>query len=136
MKKRLLIRGLGLLLLFNAKYKRRIKSIKMTSSKSSRNSQLKASSRIDGRNCPSIGKASPQCSIAHDWAVEKSKGWASEARNEKMGAEWRGLGAWPLRNRYGWHPGLSHWPNPTSLGVLPLQRRELPGEVVMISNAP
>ncbi len=60
------------------------------------NSQLKviAHELMDGIGPRLVG--SPGMKKAHDWAVEKYKGWGISARNEKWG-EWRG-----------WERGITH----------------------------
>ena len=60
------------------------------------NSQLEqiAHELMDGIGPRLVG--TPQMKKAHDWAVEKYKGWGIEARNEQWG-EWRG-----------WERGITH----------------------------
>jgi hypothetical protein len=95
MKKRYLL-GLGLLLLFNTKVQAQDQVINDIIKEARENSQLKAIGHelMDGIGPRLVG--SPQMQQAHDWAVEKYKGWGIEARNEKWG-EWRG-----------WERGITH----------------------------
>jgi carboxypeptidase Q len=95
MKKSYLL-GLGLLLLFNTKVQAQDQVINDIIKEARENSQLKAIGHelMDGIGPRLVG--SPQMQQAHDWAVEKYKGWGIEARNEKWG-EWRG-----------WERGITH----------------------------
>jgi carboxypeptidase Q len=95
MKKSYLL-GLGLVLLFNTKVQAQDQVINDIIKEARENSQLKAIGHelMDGIGPRLVG--SPQMQQAHDWAVEKYKGWGIEARNEKWG-EWRG-----------WERGITH----------------------------
>ena len=95
MKKRYLL-GLGLLLLFNVKVQAQDQAINDIIKEARENSQLKVLGHelMDGIGPRLVG--SPQMQKAHDWAVEKYKGWGIEARNEQWG-EWRG-----------WERGITH----------------------------
>ncbi len=95
MKKSYLL-GLGLLLLFNTRVQAQDQVINDIIKEARENSQLKAIGHevMDGIGPRLVG--SPQMLQAHNWAVEKYKGWGIEARNEKWG-EWRG-----------WERGITH----------------------------
>jgi hypothetical protein len=95
MKKSYLL-GMGLLLLFSAKVQAQDQVINDIIKEARKNSELKAIGHelMDGIGPRLVG--SPQMQQAHDWAVEKYKGWGIEARNEKWG-EWRG-----------WERGITH----------------------------
>jgi hypothetical protein len=95
MKKSYLL-GMGLLLLFSAKVQAQDQVINDIIKEARENSELKAIGHelMDGIGPRLVG--SPQMQQAHDWAVEKYKGWGIEARNEKWG-EWRG-----------WERGITH----------------------------
>ncbi len=88
--------GLGMLLLFNTKVQAQDQVINDIIKEARENSQLKVIGHelMDGIGPRLVG--SPQMQQAHDWAVEKYKGWGIEARNEKWG-EWRG-----------WERGITH----------------------------
>jgi hypothetical protein len=88
--------GLSLLLLFNTKVQAQDQVINDIIKEARENSQLKVIGHelMDGIGPRLVG--SPQMQQAHDWAVEKYKGWGIEARNEKWG-EWRG-----------WERGITH----------------------------
>ena len=79
--KRHYLLGLGLLLLFNTKVRSQDQVINDIIKEARENSQLKA---IGHELMDEIGPrlvGSPQMQKAHDWAVEKYKGWGIEARN-------------------------------------------------------
>jgi hypothetical protein len=88
--------GLSLLLLFNSNVQAQDQVINDIIKEARENSQLKVIGHelMDGIGPRLVG--SPQMQQAHDWAVEKYKGWGIEARNEKWG-EWRG-----------WERGITH----------------------------
>jgi len=95
MKMRYLL-GAGLLLLLGGNLQAQDQIIDSIIKEESENSQLK---QIGHELLDEIGPrlvGSPQMQQAHDWAVEKYKGWGIDARNEKWG-EWRG-----------WERGITH----------------------------
>jgi hypothetical protein len=95
MKMRYLL-GAGLLLLLGGNLQAQDQIIDNIIKEESENSQLK---QIGHELLDQIGPrlvGSPQMQQAHDWAVEKYKGWGIDARNEKWG-EWRG-----------WERGITH----------------------------
>lgn len=95
MKKRYLV-GMGLMLLFGSNLQAQDAVIEKIIKEETENSQLKQIGHelMDGIGPRLVG--SPQMKKAHDWAVEKYKGWGIEARNEQWG-EWRG-----------WERGITH----------------------------
>ncbi|WP_339875520.1 M20/M25/M40 family metallo-hydrolase [uncultured Algoriphagus sp.] len=95
MKKRYLL-GIGLMLLLGSNVHAQNEVIDKIIKEETENSQLKqiAHELMDGIGPRLVG--TPQMKKAHDWAVEKYKGWGIEARNEQWG-EWRG-----------WERGITH----------------------------
>ena len=95
MKKRYLL-GMGLMLLLGSNVHAQNEVIDKIIKEETENSQLKqiAHELMDGIGPRLVG--TPQMKKAHDWAVEKYKGWGIEARNEQWG-EWRG-----------WERGITH----------------------------